>query len=541
MTLPRSAADVLSRHVTFELECIDRVYCNLYVPKLQRDLGVVGFIREHLGMPVASTAVLAKRTEAFYAEIRAFAARHGIPVVDFRPGQRKDDVMREHLARFLAEGRAEGVVFIGRAQEKVSVFATTRRHDADGHAYPWIVRDSRVVTQWYLYCYDACAGPFFLKYCGYFPYNAKLCCNGNEYAKAMAGRAGIGFTALDNGFAAVDDVAAVQKICDSFDEKVIWDLAAKWTALLPCPFTAADSAAGYRYEASVLQAEFSLTQVLDAPVTGRIFFEQVIRDNLDIGRPDRVGLIFARRIIRKGPRATPGQFRTRVITDGVIPTLHIDYKHSKIKQYHKEGKALRTETTINDARDFGIGKRLDNLPALRAAGFTATRRLLDVEKLSHDPAGGQAAIRQICDPLITAAGTRVAGLRLGDPRAHALLAAICVFRLLPRGFANRDLRPIMAQLLGVPAESITPGKMTYDLRRLRQHGLIERIPRTFRYQVTATGIAHALFLTRLHDRFLRTGLASLDGSATSDRSLAAATRAYTSAIDDLARQAGLAA
>ena len=193
-------------------------------------------------------------------------------------------------------------MFIGRAQEKVSVWATTRRRDAEGNSYPWIVRDSRVVTQWYFYCHDACAGPFFLKYCGYFPYNAKLCCNGNEYAKAMAARAGIGFTPLDNGFAAVDDVAAVQAICDSFDETVIWDLAAKWTALLPCPFTADDTAAGYRYEVSVLQAEFSLTQVLDSPVTGRIFFEQVIRDNLDIGRPDQVGLIFGRRIIRKGPR-----------------------------------------------------------------------------------------------------------------------------------------------------------------------------------------------------------------------------------------------
>ena len=541
MTLPRSVADVLARHVVFELECIDRIYCNLYVPRLQRELGVASFIREHLGKPVASTAVLAPRTEAFYAEIRAFAVSRAIPVVEFAAGQRKDDVMREHLAEFLAAGRTEGVVFIGRAQEKVSVFATTRRRDAEGKTYPWIVRDSRVVTQWYFYCYDACAGPFFLKYCGYFPHNGKLCCNGNEYAKAMAARAGIGFTALDNGFAAVDDVAAVQQICDSFDEQAIWDLAAKWTAILPCPFTAADAEAGYRYDMSVLQAEFSLTQVLDAPVTGRIFFEQVIRDNLDIGRPDRVGLIFGRRVQGGRKRPTPGRFRTRVITEGVVPALHIDYKHSKVKQYHKEGRALRTETTINDTRDFGIGKRLVNLPALRAAGFSATRRMLAVEKLSHDPASGQAALAQITTPVITGTGTRVAGLRLGDPRVHALLAALCVFRLLPRGFANRDLRPILAQLLGVPAESITPGKMTYDLRRLRQHGLIERIPHTFRYQVTGTGIAHALFLTRLHDRFLRTGLAALHDPGISPRGLAAATRAYTAALDDLARQAGLAA
>jgi hypothetical protein len=115
---------------------------------------------------------------------------------------------------------------------------------------------------------------------------------------------------------------------------------------------------------------------------------------------------------------------------------------------------------------------------------------------------------KLCQPLTTEAGTRVPAIRLGDPRAHALLAALCTFRILPRGFANRDLRPVMAQVPGIPAESITPGKMTYDLRRLRMHGLIERTPGTFRYQVTATGLARALFLTRLHDKFLRTGLAA---------------------------------
>jgi len=132
----------------------------------------------------------------------------------------------------------------------------------------------------------------------------------------------------------------------------------KWLQVLPCAFTEADRAAGYRYELSVLQAEFSLTQVLDRPVTGRVFFEQVIRDNLDAGHPDQISLIFDRRLIHGRRRSTPGRFRTRVITDGVTPSLHIDYKHTAIKQYHKEGQALRTETTINDTRDFGIGKRL---------------------------------------------------------------------------------------------------------------------------------------------------------------------------------------
>src|SRR5262249_43396845 len=196
-------------------------------------------------------------------------------------------------------------------------------------------------------------------------------------------KAGIGFTALDNGFAAASDPAAVQAICDTLTEDKIDALLRKWLAPLPHPFTAAGRAAGYREEPSVLQAEFSLTQMPGAPVSGRICFEQVIRDNLDLGRPDRVSLVFARQIQRGRKRPTPGVFRTRVITQHVTPSLHVDYKHTTVKQYHKEGQALRTETTINDTYDFEIGRRLTNLPALAQIGFAVNRRLLSVERPSR--------------------------------------------------------------------------------------------------------------------------------------------------------------
>jgi hypothetical protein len=340
----------------------------------------------------------------------------------------------------------------------------------------------------------------------------------------------------------VDDVPALQAICDSLDEDKIDALARKWLAILPNPYSPADQAAGYRYDISVLQAEFSLTQVLDKPASGRIFFDQVIHDNLGIGRPDQVGLIFGRRIVRKGPRATPGRFRTRVITGGVTPSLHVDYKNSKIKQYHKLGRAIRTETTINDTRDFGIGKRLTNLPALRQTGFSANRRLLAAQTLSHDPIAGASALSRVTDPVLTDTGTRVAGLRLTDPRARALLSILCVFRLLPDGFTNAGLRRHLAPLLGTEPGLMTSGQITYDLRRLRLHGLIERIPHTFRYQVTDAGLRSAHFLTRVHDRLWRTGLAQItDPSPPASSALRAADRAYQAALDDLTRQAGLAA
>jgi hypothetical protein len=453
-----------------------------------------------------------------------------VPMIEFVKGQRKDDVALQHLAEFTGE---EGVLFVGKAQEKTRVFRTEKRRNPDtGATYPWIVRTTAIVNHFYVYALDEDFGPFFIKFCGYFPYNAKLCINGNEWAKRQAAKAGIVFEALDNGFASCEDPAALQRICDRLGPKDIDRLLRKWLARLPHPFTPADRRAGYRYDISVLQAEFSLTQMLDRPLAGRVFFEQVVRDNIDLGRPDRVSLIFDRRLITRGPRPTPTRYRTRVFTQGVIPSLHVEYKSTRIKQYHKEGRALRTETTINDSRDFGIGKRLCNLPALREVGFSANRRLLDAQRITHDPAIGEEVFNHIAQPTVVN-GQRAPALRFGDPRVHALLAAIAIARLQPNGFANRDLRTHLAPLLGLRADQLTAGRMTYDLRRLRLHGLIERIPHTHRYQPTPTGWRVAVFLTHAHNRFLRTGLANIADPAS--------TSTLHHELDRLARQAGIAA
>jgi hypothetical protein len=539
MTVARTVADVLTDHVVFEVECIDRMYLNVYVPGLQYPAGLVAFVHRQLDLPIASTAPLGKISDGFTAAMHRFARDQHLPWVDFVKGQRKDDIAHEHLVGF---DRDEGVLFIGRAQEKTGLFRTERRRNADGRAYPWIVRATGVVNHFYVYAVDHDFGPFFLKFCSYFPYNARLCINGHEWAKRQAAKAGIGHTALDNGFATCDDPAALQTICDQLGPVQIQALLDKWLTILPSPFTDADRAAGYRYECSVLQAEFSLTQVLDRPVSGRVFFEQVIRDNLDAGRPDQVSLIFDRRLMRRGPRPTPGRFRTRVITNGVTPSVHIDYKSTRIKQYHKEGRALRTETTINNPGDFGIKKRLTHLPALREIGLSANRRLLGVQRLSHNPIRAAEAFHAVHDPITTDHGTRTAGLRLGDRRAHGLLHALLVFRLLPNGFLNRDLRGLLAGLLGRGPNEISASQISYDLRRLRAHGLIARVPHSHRYRVTDPGLHHAMLITHLQTRILQPGLAQLtDPNPPSSSALRTAARDYERALDQLAQEAGLAA
>ena len=501
MSVPRNIAEIIQHHVTFELECIDRMYLNVYVPALQCESGVAGFFRRHRGYPFASSALMDPMTKSFVAATEQFAKDHQVPLIPFQKGQRKDDVMKEQMRHF---HKAEGVVFIGKAQEKAPVFRTERRRNPEtGQRYPWIVRSTAMVNQYYWYCLDRDFGPFFLKFCSYFPYNAKLCLNGHEYAKCQLRQQGIDYRALDNGFVSCADPVRLQTICDQMGSEQMDGLLRRWLARLPHPYTAEDRQAGYRYDLSILQAEFSLTQILDRPLSGRILFEEIIRENLDIGRPHMVQLVFDRRVTKN----TPGRFRTRVLTEGVIPSLHVDYKNSRIKQYFKRVPDVvevgaRTETTINNTRDFYIGKRLCNLPALRQVGFQANRRLLEVERLSHDCAVGEEALLQLNGP-VEVNGQRTSALRTTDLRVLALWHLLVWFRLLPCGFANRDLREQLAALTGQLPTTITQGRMTYDLRRLRLHGMIERIPKTHRYRVTPFGLRAALFFTRTHARLYR--------------------------------------
>src|SRR5260370_32560013 len=280
--------------------------------------GAACFFRFHRKQPVASSSLMGVMTNAFLQQVDAFVEQHGIPIVQFRKGQRKDDVAAEYRSRFQ---ETEGVLFLGKAQEKVNICRTEKRTEKNGKKYAWIVKSATPVNQFYFYGIDEDFGPFFLKYSSYFPYNAKLCLNGHEYVKRQLAKEGIAFEPLDNGILACAEPQRLQKICAGLSAGKINALLRKWLKRLPHPFSAADRAAGYRYDVSTLQAEFALTQVLDRPLSGRIFFEEVLRENLDLGRPDKVQLIFSRRVSKRTPR----RFRTRVLTNGVTPSLDLHF------------------------------------------------------------------------------------------------------------------------------------------------------------------------------------------------------------------------
>ena len=511
MTLPKNVAELQGENVVFELECIDRMYLNLYVPQLASAPGVAAYFRGYKGHRFASTKEAVAMSEGFRRQVLDFAERKATPIIRFEKGMRKDDVMHKRLRKFKAR---EGVVFIGIAQEKARVPRTIRKGFGEGEGtIPWIDYTTAMVKHYYFYCVDEDFGAFFIKFCSYFPYTGKLCINGHEYLNGQLARRGIEFEALDNGLLRCADPAAAQRIAEAFDEKKIERFFRKWLSVLPHPYPAADRKAGFRYRLSVLQAEFSLTQIWDHPRHGREFFEEVIRENIDLGRPETVQLIFARKMRRS--TVAGGRCRTRIVTEGVIPSLHVYYKNTHLKQYHKtggRGAGLRTETTINNSYDFGVGRLLGNLPKLREIGFAANRRMLEVEKASHDCRIGAQTFEALQSPA-TVEGQRASALRFGDARVQSLFAVLLLLCLQLEGFRNRQLRPLLAQMLGLEESNISPGRVSYELRRLRLHGLIERIEGTHRYRLTPEGLGTVVFYQRTYARIIRPGLSVIPSTS----------------------------
>ena len=269
-------------------------------------------------------------SERFVAPSSGWWRPQGLDLVTFEKGERKDDVAKHYLATFEGD---EGVLFVGKAQEKANVFRTEKRWDARG-VYPWIIRSTAMVNHYYFYIVDRDFGPLFMKFCSDFPYMAKLCLNGHEWPKRQLTHRDIPFEPLDNGIRSSAEPAGVQRIADTLDAAKIDAFFRKWLRRLPHPFAA--RAPRGRLSVSALDPA---SRVRPDPGPGSPahrprFFEEVIRENLDFGRPDQMQLIFDRRVSRR----TPGRFRTRVMTEGVVPSLHVDTRSPRSSSITRKAK-----------------------------------------------------------------------------------------------------------------------------------------------------------------------------------------------------------
>jgi len=493
-------AEILPGKISLDIESVDRVYLNGYVPNLQMGGGVVNFIREQFQWPLPSPKAMYEMTERFKRAVELYAESMGRKIYQFSKDEEKDKVAQEHANLF---GVEEGLVLIGKAQEKSNAFRSQRR-DRGGKVWFEYERRNVQVTHYYFYLMDKEFGLSFIKVCTYLPFEVKVCLNGHEWAKRQLQQKQIGFEALDNGFASCQAAEQLQNICHQLNAEKIQAFFDHWVNQLPWPLTAEQRAAGYQHRLSIWQMEVSRTQVFYEAEQGRALIEALIRDNLDLGRPDRVSLIFERKVTQ----TTPSEFHTQVIREGVLPCIRIRYKHSALKQYFKEGKALRTEMVFNNPYDVGLKRSLSHFDLLFARGRAICQRLLSLQTITQDVFLPWDEVQSLQRSTQTADGQRASALPFAQPRTMALCSALLYHVQRPDSFRNQPFRTTVAQLLGVSTAEYSSAQASYDLRRLRLKGLIVRNPHTHTYQLTEWGIRCTAFFTKLYERLYRPGLVS---------------------------------
>lgn len=530
-------SSLLADHVTLQVRSVDRLFLQGYVPRLMTQGQVIRFLLDR-GFPIPSPAVLGKIGRDYVNQINDYIARNEIPTVRFVKGDVKEGIARKHFQAAESEGRY-GVVMVGIVQEKTSAWRGWRDGGPDGHPHFEYRRQSIFPNNYYFYIRDPDWGPAFIKTVAYAPFPVWVYLNGNEWAKQQATQQGISFRALDNGFASCENAEALAAICNSLSASDVRAFFERWQAALPSPLTAQDRQRGYAHALAFRQLEISDTRTFDRPAAGRAWFEQTLPDQLTLGRPDQAAVIFARRVSSR----TPGRFHTKIFNRGVETAIQIHYRASKVKQYFKEGRALRTETTVNDTRDFGVGRLLTdaNWNALVSIGHEINQRLLDHQLDACHCAPDATLLERVVLPSTTTDGLPAPGLRFGERRTMALLACLCSYQHLFTGLTNRSLRELIAGLI----PGYNARQMTYDLRRLRRKGFIQRIPRTHRYELTSEGRRLAVFFSKTYTRIVNPSLAELDPALPAEIArrtpLATAWRAFEHALDEKVDKAAIAA
>jgi len=518
-----TVAECCKDAVAFSYRSIDRLVLNAYIPTMQTPAAMAVFFREVQRKPILAGKVFKELTDRFVTQVMPFAKRKGIPVLRPKGRTRPGEVAQKAL-KAAARANRWGVVAIVVHQESARVFAS---YHAGGRATNYRVKeDRRLINHYYFYIRDRAYGDGFVRISSYPPFQTRIWMNAHGYLAAQLRRRRVAFRTDENCIVEVGKPTILQEVADQFDANLVEKIARNWMAMVPDPLTDEERAAGYPTYLSVYQAEccdnvvFHRTQVLNR------MYEQLLRDHLHLGRLDMVKVMFDRRITKR----TRSRFETRVLRQGVVSCLNVFYKKSFLKQYNKGGRVLRTEVCINNPGDFGVRKSLVHLGYLGTIAHHALTRFSKAQAVAWSTALDRSTFERIVMPSENG-GKRVAGIRFGAPGSMRVLEALGCAGLTLRAFSNADLRAVLVERLGVPADEVTPGHMGYQLRKLRGKGLVRKAKGRNLYTLTDLGYRVAIYFTKLHQRLLVPALNTFDTALTTTSN--ASTHAMDCAIHAL--------
>jgi hypothetical protein len=477
--------------IRFDYSCFDRILLNGVIQVLQNPAAVAGFLKEKRQAPQLTPAYFRTISTDYHHFVEGLAARRQVEIVSPPKDVRREAWVEPFYQNLQGQN---GIAVILKSRENARVAVSFPRQG--NH----IELCNRFVWQYYFYLQDQDFGRMFLRICPSFPFSARVCLNGHEWLACRLRDVGIAFQQCGNAFRTCADPARLQELADHFSAADIEACAHRWLAQLVPFFTDQERRRqGFGYRLFVSQVEACTNLVFERRAALDRLHERLLDLNRSIGHPDKIALIFGRRITRR----TDAGLKTQILDHDLgQPVIRSEYKSSSIKQYVRDHLILRTETTSYHTPDLGVNKGVEHLPELRQTMAASNERYLEVQQDVLETFVDRGQLDQLRQASVSPSGRRTPGLKLDDPRLLAVLQALVCFALLAgRGrFRTTDLHQAAATALGKTTASYTLGQLRYDLAKLRVKGLVERIAGTQTYRLPSAGYRIAVLYLKLFHR-----------------------------------------
>jgi hypothetical protein len=484
--------------------CFDRVVIQGYLPLLTREAHIVYFFRDVHGIYPITKKVLAQRTQEYQRWVEAFARNQHIPIRWPDKDMKKKRLKLEDYVRpyGLAMERRKrfGVYFIFKVMEKGPTFRSCLpRHPTDDPNYRIIKKRWSPYTHYYFYIRDEVLGPIIVCVGSFLPFQTRYWINGHSFIAAELERQGIRFRKEDNAFLWVSDPAALQAAADRLSPEIIRERLDYWTFVLGPKFSKKDRAAiPLRRDYALNQVEYCQNFIVRRNFPIHKIFERSAELGLFCLTADKVAQIFG---VRKHKRMRGKLHSMLEKIEHGHHVLRIYCKDLVARMYEKYSTHLRAEICVNRLKDLGLNKGLENLGALRKKLVASTDRLADFEGELLDVHVDFPLFQRLALPVASQTGkSKIPGIKIHDTRMMRVMEVLLHGGSQLNGWRTVQIWEAVRSAFGLSPETYTLNQLRYDLRKMKGHGLLERVGRQYAYRFTDEGIRVAALFILLHKR-----------------------------------------
>jgi hypothetical protein len=526
--------------IRFGYRCFDRILLNGLIQPFQQAERVVGFFGSYRQVYPVSREVLRGVAEQFQGWVKEQAETWNAPIVEAPKGRRD-----EFVEPYFKGAKRDQVVVILKAREPARIMTAI----GDKKVNRWHLQIAeRWIVQYNFYVNDRRWGRMFVRMCPYLPFSARVCLNQHNWLANRMREEGIDFEQCSNAFLRCSAPGRLQALADTLSAEDLSNCGRKWLAYLTPFFSDRERRqAGCQHRLFFSQIEFCDNLIFYRRAALDKLGERLLDANRTIGQPNKITIIFGRKITKQHR----GKLQTE-IEDMHLPNpvIRSHYRNGFIKQYVRDHLILRTEAATNNVTDYGVNKAIANLPALRGKLAAIDDNYLDIQQDILETFVDRGQLHQLAKPTHTVSGKRIPGLKLDNPRQLALMHAVVRFAQIAAAgtFSTGEIHPHVAAALGPAAERYSLASLRYDLSKLRAKGLVQKLPRSRRYQLPAKGYSVCLIFLKLFDRLCAPLTAGLLNPVPGDAALPRQKRSLldrlyqrlTIALDQLTTALGLA-